>query len=136
MLRTATSSDIPGIRMLLQSVPGMWQESWRADVLETALSSAGDLALVHEAHNSINGFACAHDVGFRAYLSELVVTPGAERQGIGSQLLSEIERRLVDRGCLVIIADAWRDAEPFYRSLGWSSPSVVLLRKSLASAAA
>ena len=136
MLRTATSADIPGIRNLLRSVPGMWQESWRADVLETALSSAGDLALVNEAHNSINGFACAHDVGFRAYLSELVVTSGAQRQHIGSQLLSEIERRLVDRGCSVIIADAWLNAEPFYRSLGWSSPSVVLLRKNLGSAAA
>jgi len=114
----------------------MWQESWRGNVLEIALSAAGDLALVHEDHQSIDGFACAHDVGFRAYLSELVVAPEAQRRGVGSQLLSELERRLIDRGCSVIIADAWRDAEPFYRSLGWGSPAVVLLRKHLGKAAA
>ncbi len=136
MLRVAESSDIPRIRDLLQSVPGMWQDSWRSDVLDAALSSSNDLALVHEEDNSIDGFVCAHDVGFRAYLSELVVSPAAQRQGVGAQLLSEVERRLVDRGCSMIIADVWRDAEPFYRSLGWSAPSVVLLRKGLGSAAA
>jgi hypothetical protein len=30
-----------------------------------------------------------------------------------------------------LIADVWHDAEPFYRSLGWEPPDVVLLRRKL-----
>ncbi len=41
------------------------------------------------------------------------------------------ERLLADRGCAVLIADVWRDAERFYRSQGWTPPDVVLLRKRL-----
>jgi ribosomal protein S18 acetylase RimI-like enzyme len=110
----------------------MWQDSWRTDALEVAISSSGGLALVHEEGSAIDGFVCAHDVGFRAYLSELVVSPAGRGRGLGVRLLAEIERRLVERGCSTLIADVWRDAELFYRALGWSEPSVVLLRKTLA----
>jgi GNAT superfamily N-acetyltransferase len=79
----------------------------------------------------VNGFVCAHDVGFRAYLSELVVWPDSQRRGIGSSLLSEVERRLSDRGCHLVIADVWADAQPFYRAQGWAPPSAVLMRKRL-----
>jgi hypothetical protein len=51
-------------------------------------------------------------------------------------LIAELERRLSDRGCVVLIADVWRDAERFYRSHGWTPPDVVLLRKRLDAPAA
>jgi len=86
---------------------------------------------VHDDGETVDGFACAHDVGFRGYLSEFVVPPASQGKGIGSLLLSEIERRLSDRGCSVVLADVWRDAEGFYRSHGWTPPAVVLLRKRL-----
>ena len=131
MIRPALTSDLPNIRVLLHAVPDFWDTSWRADVLERALASPDTIALVHEEHATVDGFLCAHDVGFRAYLSELVVSPDALGRGIGAQLLGELERRLAARGCAVVIADAWRDAEPFYRSQGWTAPDVVLLRKRL-----
>ena len=56
---------------------------------------------------------------------------GAQRKGIGGRLLAEIERRLAERGCGIVIAVVWRDAEEFYRSHGWTPPDVVLLRKRL-----
>ena len=115
----------------MQSVPGFWDESWRPDVLERVLRSSETIALVHAEKGVIDGFVCGHDVGFRAYLSELVVSPGLHGRGVGSSLVAELERRLAERGCSVLIADVWRDAEPFYRSRGWSPPSVVLLRKRL-----
>jgi GNAT superfamily N-acetyltransferase len=131
VIRTAIASDISGIRALLRSVAGFWDDSWRADVVERALRSAETMALVHAAGEGIDGFLCAHDVAFRAYLSELVVPPSAQGAGIGGQLLTEAERRLAKRGCSIVIADVWLDAEGFYRAHGWTSPRVVLLRKRL-----
>jgi ribosomal protein S18 acetylase RimI-like enzyme len=115
----------------MKSVEGFWDETWRSDVLERVLESQETVALVHVHGDAIDGFACAHDVGFRTYLSEIVVLPTLQGQGVGSQLLSELERQLTERGCRIVIADVWRGAEQFYRSRGWTAPDVVLLRKRL-----
>jgi len=116
----------------MKSVAGFWDDEWRSDALALALAAAGELAIVSQNAEAIDGFVCAHNLGFRAYLSELVVAPSARGKGVGTELLREVERRLGERGCAVAIADVWKDAEQFYRSRGWSSPSVVLLRKRLA----
>ncbi len=131
MIRRASASDVTGIGLLMRSVPGFWDDSWPADVLERVLASPGTVALAHDAGGRIDGFACAHDVGFRAYLSELVVSPASRGRGVGARLLAGLERELGARGCTVVIADVWRDAEGFYRSRGWAPPAVVLLRKRL-----
>jgi ribosomal protein S18 acetylase RimI-like enzyme len=120
----------------MKSVPGFWDETWRRDALERALGSSETVALVHYTNGEIDGFACAHDVGFRAYLSELIVATASQGRGVGSRLVSEIEKRLADRGCAVVISDVWQDAVGFYRSRGWAPPPVVLLRKRLDGAAA
>ena len=54
------------------------------------------IALVHQEDDTINGFVCGHDVGFRAYLSALVVSPASQLRGVGSRLIAELERRLSD----------------------------------------
>jgi ribosomal protein S18 acetylase RimI-like enzyme len=130
VIRLAGTGDIPRIEALMKSVAGFWDESWRPDVLERVLGSPETIALVHE-DDTIDGFVCGHDVGFRAYLSELVVSPASQGRGVGSELVAELERRLSDRGCSVLIADVWQDAERFYRSRGWAPPAVLLLRKPL-----
>lgn len=135
MIRVATVADVNGIRALMKSVAGFWDDTWRGDVLERALGSGATIALVHLDGDRVDGFVCAHDVAFRAYVSEMVVSPSAQGMGIGGGLLSEVEHRLGQRGCSVAIADVWRDAEAFYRSHGWTPPPVVLLRKRLAGGA-
>jgi GNAT superfamily N-acetyltransferase len=132
MIRTASTYDVDRIRALMKSVTGFWDEAWRPDVLERALASAETVAIVHLDAENIDGFACAHDLCFRAYLSELVVLPSAQGKGIGGQLLTEIEKRLKGRGYSVVIADVWRDAEEFYSAHGWTPPTVSLLCKRLA----
>ena len=132
MIGVAGVSDVASIQALMKSIPGFWDETWRPDVLERALAAAETTALVHYEGAVLVGFACAHDVGFRAYLSALVVSRTSQGHGVGSRLLAELERRLAARGCSVVIADVWRDAEDFYRSRGWTAPNVVLLRKRLA----
>ena len=134
MIRAATECDVPQIKSLMQSVPGLWHEDWRVDVLERAIRAADGLAFVWADDGKILGFVCAHDLGFRGYLSALVVAEEARGKGIGRQLVRHVERELAARGCAVLISDVWKGAEGFYRALGWTSPDVILLRQRLSGA--
>lgn len=60
-----------------------------------------------------------------------MVAARARHTGIASRLLQAIEEELTHRRRTVIIADVWREAEPFYRSRGWEPPDVVLLASRL-----
>jgi len=131
MIRIATESDIAHIRLLMKSVPGFWHEDWRDDVLERGIRAADGLAFVWDEGERITGFVCAHDVGFLGYLSILVVAQEVRGRGVGKQLVRRVERELAARGCATLISDVWKDAERFYRALGWTSPDVVLLRQRL-----
>ena len=131
MLRQATSSDVPRIRILMETVPRFWQPWWSDTTLDHALRSADGLAFVWEDNSRILGFVCAHDVGFRAYLSELVVDSSVRHQGIGTKLVHAVSEELRRTHQRVLISDVWRDAEMFYRSLGWEPPDAVLLRQRL-----
>jgi predicted N-acetyltransferase YhbS len=129
MVRHAVTSDIPAIRALMQATPGFWQPWWSDKTIADAMGSENGLAFVWEDNSKILGFVCAHDLGFRAYLSELIVDTSMRNQGIGTLLVRTVEQALRDRHQRVLIADIWRDAEAFYRSLGWSAPDAVLLRQ-------
>jgi ribosomal protein S18 acetylase RimI-like enzyme len=129
VIRRAVSSDIPAIRTLMQSVDGFWQPWWSDQTIADAIRAADGLAFIWEDNHKIFGFVCAHDLGFRAYLSELVVDPEVRHQGIGTRLVQTVEAALQYKGQRVLIADVWHDAEPFYRSLGWEPPDAVLLRQ-------
>ena len=131
MIRRASQEDLPAIRRLMEAEPGFWQPDWSDATLARGIEAAGDLALVWEEDAGIAGFACAHDLGFRAYLSELIVAPGARGRHIGKELVEHIQIELARRGRQTLIADVWHAAEPFYRSLGWEPPDVVLLRRKL-----
>jgi predicted N-acetyltransferase YhbS len=131
MIRKVEQNDIPAIKALMQSEPGFWQDVWRPDVLERGLASSGDLSFVWEEDGQVIGFVCAHDFGFRSYLSELIVKRSARNRDIGTKLVERIHQELSERGCAVLISDVWKDAEDFYKALGWSEPDAKLLRKRL-----
>ena len=131
MIRQATSNDISAIKVLMKSEPGFWNDSWRDDVLELGFATADGLAFVWDEGGHILGFICANDLGFRAYLNELIVAKEARTRGIGKRLLQKVEEELRHRGCTILISDVWRDAIDFYRTLGWSEPDATLLRKKL-----
>jgi ribosomal protein S18 acetylase RimI-like enzyme len=117
------------MHVLIRAESGMWQDAWTDNVINRALKSSDGLAFVWD-NGVILGFVCGHDVGFRGYLSELVVAPDVRRKGIGRQLVLCLQEELTKRGCHLVIADIWREAEPFYESLGWVTVSnVVTLRK-------
>ena len=129
MIRTALESDIPKIEQLMRSEPEFWNEKWPKDVLRKAIRAADGLAFVCEEQGAIFGFICAHNLGFRGYLSELIVSKDAKGKNIGSQLLQRTEHELGSHDCPVVISDVWKTAEPFYRKMGWQPPDVVLLAK-------
>ena len=130
MIRTASESDIPEIERLMRSEPRFWNEEWPADVLRKAIHASDGLAFVWE-EGAICGFVCAHNLGFRGYLSELIVSKTARGKNVGARLLERIEDELGARGCPLVIADIWKSAEPFYRKARWKSPGVVLLTKKI-----
>jgi len=66
MLRHATTSDVPSIRTLMETVPGFWQPWWSDKTIDNAIRSAEGLTFVWEEEFQILGFVCAHDLGFRA----------------------------------------------------------------------
>ena len=115
----------------MQSVPGFWQSWWSDATIAAALRSADGLAFVWEDNSQILGFVCAYNLGFRAYLSELVVNAAVRHAGVATRLVQAVEESLVANGQHVLIADVWREAEAFYRSLGWGPPEAVLLRHRL-----
>lgn len=105
MIRAAIYKDIPTIRFLMESEPGFWQKTWREDVLERGIDSANGLAFVWEEGNEILGFIYAHDLGFRGYISELVVAKKARGKEIGEKLVEIVQDKLAEAGCSVVIAD-------------------------------
>jgi predicted N-acetyltransferase YhbS len=131
VIRTTTAADAHLIRSLIERVGGLWQPWWSDETLAAAIAPQNTLSFVWDSSAHVLGFICAHDLGFRAYLSELVVDDSVRHQGIGTLLVQAVETALRARGQRVLIADVWRDAEAFYRALGWEPPDVVLLRKRL-----
>jgi ribosomal protein S18 acetylase RimI-like enzyme len=131
MIRVTKLSDVSQIEFLMKSVEGFWDKGWRQDVIQLGIRSANGLSFVYEENDNILGFICAHDFGFRAYLSELVVSPKVQGKGVGQQLVEKVQEELKERGCKIIISDVWKDAEHFYVKLGWSKPNVILIRKKL-----
>jgi len=131
MIRQCTPRDIPAITLLMKSELNFWHDDWRSDVLERALKTSDGLAFVAEEDTRIIGFICAHDLGFRAYLNEFIVHEDVRGKGIGKALLKKVEQELSKRGCKVLISDVWKNAESFYRNLGYEQPDITLLRKNL-----
>jgi len=115
----------------MKSVKDFWDDSWREDVIRQGITSSNGLSFVYEQKGEILGFVCAHDLGFRGYLSELIVAPKIQGKGIGKKLLCKVENKLQEKGCKILISDIWQDSVRFYLKLGWSEPNVKLLRKKL-----
>jgi GNAT superfamily N-acetyltransferase len=108
VIRQATNKDLPAIRRLMEAQPGFRQDDWSDATLAKGIETAGDLALVSADNTAVVGFACAHDLGFRAYLSELIVAQEARGRGIGKKLIERIQVTLALRGCRIFAVEAFR----------------------------
>ncbi len=131
MIRKTKPSDYKQVESLMKSIDGFWDKKWREDVVGLSVNLSDDLSFVYVHKDKMVGFVCVHDCGFRAYLSELVVDPSMQGQGIAKKLLLKVENELRKRKCEILIADVWKEAVGFYKNQGWSEPNVILLRKKI-----
>lgn len=131
MIRKTKTTDLRQIESLMRAEERFWDKTWRSNVLKLGIESSNGLSFVYEENKRILGFVCAHDLGFRGYLSELIVSPNSRENNIGKILVRKVEQELKKKGCSVLIADVWKNSEKFYKKLGWREPDVKLLRKKL-----
>jgi ribosomal protein S18 acetylase RimI-like enzyme len=88
---------------------------------------------------SVMGVVCEELYGeCRPFMvvEDVIVAEGHRREGIGSQLMRELERRATERGCAHIVLVTERDrvgALQFYRSLGYDPEAHKGFKKQLKS---
>ena len=125
------------------AVIALWREcgltrAWndpRKDITRK-LTVQPELFLVGELDGKVIATLMAGYEGHRGWVNYLAIDPAAQRSGLGRALMTEIERRLLDRGCPklnVQVRATNPSAVEFYRSLGYALDDVVSLGKRLES---
>ncbi len=102
--------------------------------IQRKMQVADSLFLVGEQDSTIVASVMGGYDGHRGWMNYLAVSPGCQRNGIASQLINELESRLLDAGCpklnLQIRIDNLAVRE-FYATLGYSTDAVVSMGKRL-----
>ena len=139
MFRTVSAGDVPALAAAMSAAyfAPPWNERWSEDAAERRVRSIlGNFeALGIAAEDSgriiggLLGFVDPYADGDFFFVSELFVIPERKRQGVGSALLSELEKRLKDRGIGVMQLISIDDNLDFYRSCGMGKDSVSMLFK-------
>jgi len=98
--------------------------------IEKKLARDPDLFLVAECEDKIVGSVIGGFDGRRGMVYHLAVDPSFRGQGVGSQLMDEVEARLRARGCLksylLVVVDN-PDVEGFYKKRGWQHMDTIHL---------
>ncbi len=139
--RMATAEDFIGLAaaMARSYAEAPWNECWsqeRALKRVTAiLSNYQALGLAAEEDGVIVGgllgFVDPYADEDFFYISELFVIPERKKQGIGRQLLNELEAHLREKGISVIQLMSIENNEGFYGKCGLDKDSVSVLYKRL-----
>lgn len=122
-------------RLWLESGPGV--QLSRSDShaeLRKKAEFAPDLFLVAHEHAEIVGTVIGGYDGRRGMVYHLAVASRLRWKGIGSALMTELESRLRDRGCLKCYLLVTKDNPgglEFYRKRGWDVMDIHLLGKEL-----
>ena len=90
--------------------------------IEKKISRDPDLFLVAETDERIIGSVIGGYDGRRGLLYHLAVAKEFRHQGVGGQLLQEIEERLRSKGCLkcyLMVTPDNSEVERFYEKRGW-----------------
>ncbi len=109
-----------------------WNDPMRD--IHRKMQSADSLFLVGEQGNRIIAAVMGGYDGHRGWMNYLAVAPGAQRTGIATKLINDLESRLVAVGCAKLNLQIRTDnlaVQEFYATLGYSTDAVVSMGKRL-----
>ena len=90
--------------------------------IQKKLAHDPDLFLVAECEDRLIGSVIGGYDGRRGLIYHLAVSTSFRGQGIGSQLMDEVEAMLRGKGCLkcyLLVTNDNREVEDYYRNRGW-----------------
>jgi ribosomal protein S18 acetylase RimI-like enzyme len=93
-----------------------------------------DLFLLAEQNSRLVGAVLGGFDGRRGMMYHLAVEPACRGQGIGEALMEELERRLVNKGCIryyLLVTKDNADAIRFYEARGWDQLELYVYGKDL-----
>ena len=118
-----------------QSGPGIHLgSSDTPEEIKKKLSRDPDLFLVAESAGQLVGTVIGGYDGRRGMVYHLAVQPDMRRQGVGSALMTELERRLRAKGCIrsyLMVVPGNEEVAAYYRTLGWEVLPVITFAKNL-----
>jgi ribosomal protein S18 acetylase RimI-like enzyme len=139
-IRPATESDLDAVFALVEQL-GIGERpnrsSFETAFLGTVKEGSGHILLVAEASGVVVGYALTtiarllYTNGDSAQIQELVVDGAARDRGIGSQLVTAVERECRERGVRQLTVASKR-AAAFYERLDYRSTADFLKKSFLA----
>ncbi len=104
------------------------------DEIAKKLQRDPDLFLVAEMDGYIIGSVLGGFDGRRGMVYHLAVTESFRKQGIGTALMDELERRMKQKGCIrtyLLVTRDNLDAVRFYENFGWEQMDLLIYGKNL-----
>lgn len=122
--------DYPAARALWDTAgPGIQvRRSDEPEEIQKKLTRDPDLFLVAEMDGKLVGTVLGGFDGRRGMVYHLAVDASVREQGIGAQLMDELERRLKAKGCIrsyLLVTTENESAMRFYEKRGWSRMNTV-----------
>src|SRR4029077_285753 len=121
-IRNATHEDLAAVLLLWRAANASPTAGETPEALSTLLATNRDALLVAEANGVVMGSLIAAWDGWRGSFSRLAVHPRHRRQGLGTALLREGERRLRERRAARLTANGANDdaaALEFWHAAGY-----------------
>jgi ribosomal protein S18 acetylase RimI-like enzyme len=134
IIRSFDRSDTEAVVRLWQDcqLTRPWNDPHRD--IERKLDDDGELFLVGTHEGTIIASVMAGYDGHRGWIYYLAVAPASQRSSCGRQLMDEVERRLLERGCAKInlmVRASNAAVKLFYAKLGYVQDEVIALGKRL-----
>ncbi len=132
VLRTFRASDYAPVLRLWKRTGLLVGPSDEEEELARSLRRDPELFVVAESAGRIVGAVLGRFDGRRGWVNHLAVDPRLQRHGLGRNLLEELERRLVRKGCLKVnlhIERPNRAVAGFYLRVGYARRPLLFLEK-------
>lgn len=136
ILRQFTMDDYDAVFTFWQSIEeglGLGRSDTQEEIAKKCQRDP-DLFLIAEEREKVIGTVMGGFDGRRGMVYHLAVAASCRRQGVGTQLMDELEARLRAKGCrkaYLLVVPENDEAPPFYQNRGWQVMNMILFGKEL-----